>query len=123
MICTYCNLPDADLLIGVLETNSGPGFAQRAHSSCADSRTAIKELRDLVRGIHPPALNDGLDVALETLVSGYALPVTLDVDLPERPGEATETIPYFDPAHGRARAAARGWRDCRSGSVRWTGGC
>ncbi|MER7807557.1 sensor domain-containing protein [Streptomyces sp900116325] len=74
-------------------------------SALGGSRTAIKELRDLVRGIHPPALNDGLDVALETLISGYALPVTLDVDLPERPGEATETIAYFCAAELLTNAA------------------
>ncbi|WP_433859790.1 sensor histidine kinase [Streptomyces kronopolitis] len=74
-------------------------------SALDGSRTALKELRDLVRGIHPPALDDGLDVALETLVSGYALPVTLDVALPERPGEATETIAYFCAAELLANAA------------------
>ncbi|WP_419996775.1 sensor histidine kinase [Streptomyces boninensis] len=74
-------------------------------SALDGSRTAIRELRDLVRGIHPPALNDGLDVALETLASGYALPVTLDVDLPERPPEALETIAYFCAAELLANAA------------------
>lgn len=74
-------------------------------SALNGSRTAIKELRDLVRGIHPPALNDGLDVALETLAKGYALPVTLRVDLPERPPEAIETIAYFCTAELLANAA------------------
>ncbi|MEV7416045.1 sensor domain-containing protein [Streptomyces sp. NPDC089919] len=74
-------------------------------SALDGSRTAIKELRDLVRGIHPPALNDGLDVALESLVSGYVLPVTLDVNLPERPGEAIESIAYFCAAELLANAA------------------
>ncbi|NGN68749.1 sensor histidine kinase [Streptomyces sp. A7024] len=75
-------------------------------SALDGSRTAIRELRDLVRGIHPPALNDGLDVALETLASGYdTLPVTLRVDLPVRPPEALETIAYFCAAELLANAA------------------
>ncbi|UUN25598.1 sensor histidine kinase [Streptomyces sp. FIT100] len=75
-------------------------------SALDGSRTAIKELRDLVRGIHPPALDDGLDVALETLVSGYDAPqVTLNADLPERPPEAIETIAYFCAAELIANAA------------------
>ncbi|MFI8215823.1 sensor histidine kinase [Streptomyces sp. NPDC085932] len=75
-------------------------------SALDGSRTAIKELRELVRGIHPPALDDGLDVALETLVSGYDTPqVTLDVNLPERPPEAIETIAYFCAAELIANAA------------------
>ncbi|MFI6345374.1 sensor histidine kinase [Streptomyces sp. NPDC050560] len=61
----------------------------------ADSRTAIAELRDLVRGIHPPALNDGLDVAVGTLATRAGLPVTTRFDLPRRPPEAIESIAYF----------------------------
>ncbi|MEB8340810.1 sensor histidine kinase [Streptomyces endophyticus] len=76
-------------------------------TALAESRTAIGELRDLVRGIHPPALNDGLDVALETLAA-----------LPLRPPEAIESIAYFCAAellanatrHSRATAVRIGAR-------------
>jgi signal transduction histidine kinase len=74
-------------------------------SALANSRTGIGELRDLVRGIHPPDLNEGLDVALEALAQRAALPVTTRVDLPSRPPEALESIGYFCAAELVANAA------------------
>jgi len=56
---------------------------------------AIAELRDLARGIHPPALHEGLAAALAGLAARSELPVDLVVDLPERPSPAMETIAYF----------------------------
>jgi signal transduction histidine kinase len=56
---------------------------------------AITELRDLVRGIHPPVLDEGLGAALATLAARSDLPVEVVVDLPERPSAAIETIVYF----------------------------
>ncbi|MFJ2767199.1 sensor domain-containing protein [Streptomyces sp. NPDC087300] len=73
-------------------------------TALAESRTAIGELRDLVRGIHPPALNDGLDVALETLAARAGLPATAVTDLPVRPPEAIESIAYFCAAELLANA-------------------
>src|SRR5580700_7492134 len=77
------------------------------------AKEAITELRDLARGIHPPALDQGLGAALATLAARSDLPVELVVDLPERPSPAIETIAYFCAAellanaakHGRARHA------------------
>jgi signal transduction histidine kinase len=63
------------------------------------TKETLVELRELSRGIHPPALDNGLGVALETLAARSPLPVQLDVDLPgppaSRPAEAIETIAYF----------------------------
>ncbi|MFD5652062.1 sensor domain-containing protein [Streptomyces sp. NPDC127039] len=74
-------------------------------SALDNSRAAVTELRHLVSGIHPPALNDGLDVALQTLAARAGLPVTARVDLPARPSEAVETIAYFCAAELVANAA------------------
>lgn len=63
-----------------------------AHSGAME---AIRELRDLARGIHPPALDQGLGAALAGLVGRSDAPVDLVVDLPERPSAAIETIAYF----------------------------
>jgi signal transduction histidine kinase len=63
-----------------------------AHQGAMD---AIAELRDLARGIHPPALGEGLGAALAALVERSELPVELSVDVPERPSAAIETIAYF----------------------------
>jgi len=64
----------------------------------ASSKEAISELRELVRGIHPPALELGLEPALETLASRCAVPVELRVHLPQRPSPAIEAIAYFSIA-------------------------
>ncbi|MFI6504227.1 sensor histidine kinase [Nonomuraea typhae] len=57
---------------------------------------AVGELRDLAKGIHPPALDHGLDTALATLAAARGgIPVEVSVDLPERPGRAGESILYF----------------------------
>ncbi|MEV4196371.1 sensor histidine kinase, partial [Streptomyces toxytricini] len=57
---------------------------------------ALKELRDLARGIHPAVLTDrGLDAALSSVASRCTVPVAVAVDLPERPAPAIEGIAYF----------------------------
>ncbi|HTW20118.1 MAG TPA: histidine kinase [Mycobacteriales bacterium] len=66
---------------------------------------AIAELRDLARGIHPPALDEGLDAALAALAQRSDLPVELVVDLPDRPSPAIETIAYFCAAELLTNAA------------------
>jgi signal transduction histidine kinase len=69
------------------------------------TKEAITELRDLARGIHPPALDRGLGAALATLAARSDLPVELVIDLPERPSPAIETIAYFCAAELLANAA------------------
>ena len=56
---------------------------------------ALAELRDIVRGLHPPALDDGLEVALTTLAARSAVPATVTADLPTRPPDATASALYF----------------------------
>jgi signal transduction histidine kinase len=63
-----------------------------AHQTATE---AIAELRDLARGIHPPALDGGLPDALATLAARSAVSVDLRVDVPHRPTAAIETIAYF----------------------------
>ena len=59
------------------------------------AKLAITELRDLVRGIHPPALDEGIEVALATLSARSSVPVDLTVTLAARPSPAIETTIYF----------------------------
>jgi signal transduction histidine kinase len=80
------------------------------------AKEALTELRDLARGIHPPALDHGLAEALATLAARSAVPATLTADVPVRPTPAIETITYFCAAelltnvakHSGARRAAIG---------------
>ncbi|MGH3409006.1 MAG: sensor histidine kinase, partial [Streptosporangiaceae bacterium] len=65
----------------------------RAHE---EAKTAIEDLRTLVRGIHPSVLDErGLDAALSALVAGSAVPVRVDVRLSQRPDRVTEAVAYF----------------------------
>ena len=68
------------------------------------AKDALSELRSLARGIHPPALDNGLADALATLAADSVIPVELDVDVPVRPRPAVETIASFCAAELLANA-------------------
>jgi signal transduction histidine kinase len=70
-----------------------------------NAKQAITELRDLARGIHPPALDNGLEDALATLAARSAVPVAVSVKLRSRPTAAIETIAYFCAAELLTNAA------------------
>jgi signal transduction histidine kinase len=65
---------------------------------------ALADLRDLARGIHPPALDNGLPSALATLAASSAIPASLSADVGTRPAPAIETIAYFCAAELIANA-------------------
>ncbi len=61
-----------------------------------DAKSALVELRNVVRGIAPTILsNRGLDAALSSVVQRAAVPTLLDIDLPRRIPEETEAVAYF----------------------------
>lgn len=65
----------------------------QARSSSAE---ALTELRDLVRGIHPPVLAErGLGDAAKALALRMQIPVEVDVELPGRFEEPVESAAYF----------------------------
>jgi signal transduction histidine kinase len=58
--------------------------------------SALDDLRQVVRGIHPPVLADrGLAGAVEAVAVQLAVPVTVTVDLPGRVPVPVETAVYF----------------------------
>jgi signal transduction histidine kinase len=69
------------------------------------AKEAIVELRDLARGIHPPALDVGLEGALSTLAARSTVPTELAVSLHDRPTPAIEAIAYFCVAELLANVA------------------
>jgi signal transduction histidine kinase len=69
------------------------------------AKEAIVELRDLARGIHPPALDIGLEGALSTLAARSTVPSNLTVVLNDRPTPAIEAIAYFCVAELLANVA------------------
>ena len=61
-----------------------------------EAKAALREIRDLVRGIHPVILEDrGLDAALSAVVARAPVPVALDVRIDRRPPPAVESTAYF----------------------------
>jgi signal transduction histidine kinase len=86
----------------VLDAAAARELVDAAHRGAKD---ALSELRSLARGIHPPALDNGLPDALATLAAGSVILVELDVDVPVRPRPAVETIAYFCAAELLANAA------------------
>ncbi|GAA0665831.1 sensor histidine kinase [Streptomyces thermocarboxydovorans] len=70
--------------------------ARMVDEAHGEVKTALQELRDLARGIHPAVLTDrGLDAALSSVASRCTVPVKVTVDLDERPAAAIEGIAYF----------------------------
>src|SRR5580658_807997 len=69
------------------------------------AKEAIVELRDLARGIHPPALDVGLEGALSTLAARSTVPTELAISLHDRPTPAIEAIAYFCVAELLANVA------------------
>ncbi|MDT0443401.1 sensor histidine kinase [Streptomyces johnsoniae] len=70
--------------------------ARMVDEAHGEVKLALQELRDLARGIHPAILTDrGLGPALSAVASRCTVPVTVDVDLHQRPAEAIEGIAYY----------------------------
>jgi signal transduction histidine kinase len=71
-----------------------------------DAKTALVELRDLARGIHPAILTDrGLDAAVSALAARCPVPCTVAIELPERLPAAVESAAYFTIAEALANVA------------------
>ncbi len=69
------------------------------------AKEAITDLRDLARGIHPPALDTGLENALATLAARSSVPTEVHVSVQSRPSPAIEAICYFCAAELLANVA------------------
>ena len=82
-----------------------------------ESKVAMRELRDLVRGIHPSVLSDrGLDAALSGLAERAAIPVELRGGVDDRLPPAVETAAYYVVAEsltnvGRHSGASQAYVD------------
>ncbi|MEU2493188.1 sensor domain-containing protein [Streptomyces sp. NPDC007883] len=75
------------------DPDAAAAMVDEAHG---EVKLALRELRDLARGIHPAVLTDrGLDAALSSVASRCTVPVQVTVDMAARPAEAIEGIAYF----------------------------
>ncbi|MGW5096655.1 sensor histidine kinase [Streptomyces nodosus] len=77
----------------VEDPDAAAAMVDEAHG---EVKLALRELRDLARGIHPAVLTDrGLDAALSAVATRCTVPVKVTVDLVARPAAAIEGIAYF----------------------------
>jgi signal transduction histidine kinase len=86
---------------------SDPSHAARLIAQAREeAQLAVKELRELARGIHPALLSDrGLGAALEALASRAPIPVTVS-GVPEAPlREPVEAAAYFVTAEALTNVA------------------
>ncbi|MDE3133810.1 MAG: sensor domain-containing protein [Acidobacteriota bacterium] len=98
---------------------------ERASELLAEARAgaeaALRELRNLARGIHPPVLTDrGLEAAISALANSTHMHVALSVDVPQRPPATVESAAYFVVAETLANAAKHSgsdWLDIRIATV------
>ena len=99
------------------DPEGGARLVAEAHE---EAKAALKEIRDLVRGIHPVILEDrGLDAALSAVVARCPVPVDLRIELDDtdargRPPAAVESAAYFVVTEAltnvaRHSDAARAW--------------
>jgi signal transduction histidine kinase len=111
LVALGMNLRAAEKLI---HTSPDAAAALVAEARDASAR-ALTELRELVRGVHPPVLADrGLADAIRALALDCPLYVQTDIDLAGRPPAPVETACYFAVAelltnaakHSGARQAA-----------------
>jgi signal transduction histidine kinase len=85
------------------DDDAAAALVDQAHTH---AKAALAELRDLVRGVHPPVLTDrGLDAALSGLAARCPVPVDLQVDVPVRPRPAVEAVAYFTVAEALTNVA------------------
>ena len=78
---------------------------ERAHD---EAKEALRELRDLVQGMHPAILTDrGLDAALSGIAARAPLPVKLTVGMPtgQKLPAATEAVAFFIVSEALANTA------------------
>ena len=102
----------------LLDTSPAAARALLAEARAASAK-ALAELRDLVRGIHPPVLADrGLAEAVHALALDMPLRVHLASELPGRPAAPVESAAYFAVSELLANVskhahATQAWIDLR----------
>ena len=96
---TQARLVAMGMTLGAVEQlmDRDPAAAKELVAKARDSSAqALQELRDLVRGIHPPVLSErGLGDAVRALALDSALATDVTVDLPGRPEPPVESAAYF----------------------------
>ncbi len=96
-----------DLGIALEKLDADPETAKALlREAHGDAQLALRELRDLARGIHPAVLTDrGLDAAVSGLAARSPVPVRVRGTLAERPPASVEATAYFIASEALANVA------------------
>lgn len=79
-----------------LDVPDGSRTASQLERAQQQTRLALEEIRDLIRGIHPHVLTErGLREAVRDLTARTAIPVDVDMELPTRGTSDVEAAAYF----------------------------
>jgi signal transduction histidine kinase len=93
---TQARLVGIGMMLARLEHRSNDAAHNALVTSAKQAVTdTLDELREIIRGMHPPALDSGLDVALTTLAARSTLPVEVTYALHPPPTESIATAVYF----------------------------
>jgi signal transduction histidine kinase len=97
------------LTLGLAEARLGDdpaGAAKLIAQAREEAQLAVKELRELARGIHPAVLSDrGLCPALEALAARVPVPVEVIAEPAAQLGRAVEAAAYFVTAEALTNVA------------------
>jgi signal transduction histidine kinase len=97
-----------------------PATAEQLVSAASDQLAAsLEELRELARGIHPAALDHGLESALDSLASRSTVPTAVACDAPEQLPQAVELAVYFVACEALANVGK--YAEATTASVRLSG--
>ena len=101
-----------------LDLTAGSPAADQVARAHEQTKEALAELRELIRGVHPQVLSDrGLHAAIEDVASRSPVPVDVDLALPGRLPAAAEQTAYFVVTEALANVA----KHSRAGRARVKG--
>ena len=99
-----------------------PSGAERLVTSASDELAqSLEELRELARGIHPAAMDQGLDVALETLARRSQVPTTVLYAAGPVLPEDVALAAYFVASEALANVVKHAQASAATVAVRTTG--
>jgi signal transduction histidine kinase len=90
----------------LVPADAEPDLSSTLEAASEQLRTALAELRELARGIHPAILTSaGLGPALQSLAGDSIVPVAVAIDLPEDVPDSVAVAVYFVVAEALANVA------------------
>jgi signal transduction histidine kinase len=111
------------LSLGMVAKTAEPATAAAVEGCVRELNLALRELRELARGIHPVVLTErGLDAALQALAGRTPVEVVVESQLAGRLPEAQEAALYFVAAEALTNVVKHAEAHCAEVSVRSANG-